>query len=57
MFKEDNFFKKFKKYSCYQGSYNMLGIPQTTNVDVELPLTKLIPVEDSCYHPYWSQNG
>ena len=57
MFKENNFFKKFKKYSCYQGSYNMLGIPQITKVDVELPLTKLIPVEDSCYHPYWSQNG
>ena len=57
MFKEDNFFKNSKNIFGYQGSFNMLGIPQKINFDVELPLTNLILIEDSGYHPYWSHNG
>ena len=49
MFQENNFFKSKKNIFDNQGSFNMLGIPNKVDVNVQLPL-----VEDSNFHPYWS---
>ena len=51
MFQENNFFKNKKNIFDNQSSFNMLGIPNKIDLNVQLTL-----VEDSNFHPLWRKN-